>query len=1243
MTYHFNTYWKASFYIAGCTYYRHVFCLLLSCLLATFTVHAQTDIILQDIIVGNVVVSAPGSVTLKPGFHAVAGCSFHAYIGPLQPQDTSVIINPPNGSSIPVEGSSDNNFITTITFREPRQSVPTDGFKHIEEIQYYDGLGRPSQKILVGASPEENDIIQPSFYDSFGREAIKSLPYTEEKTGLFRTGVTETIVDDYYNSQTPSGIEPDSRAYESTGFDNSPLNRIVSKTGPGVAWEAKPVMTNYLTNTSAIQGWRVSSDYSYNSLSYATNMLFVIETIDEEGNTNREYKDKLSRVVLKESRLGTNWLRTAYIYDDFGLLRCVVPPEAAGPEDNSLCYYYLYDERNRMVEKKIPGGGTIKMVYDARDRLRFTQNSQQASDNKWAFTKYDELNRPVITGMLNNYSYGVEALKTAMNASPLNDTRDNNNATGYNNTSFPTSNTDVLTVTYYDNYDFFNITGDPICDSLMSDEYDDGDYDIHNLLASSNRDRITCTMTKVLSDPNDVSIVRKSMLFTTYYYDKFGNVLRTISENHLSGKDIVTNLYEDITFLLAQSKQEHYKGTESVIIEKWFEYDHTGRLLATREKINDQEPVTLNAMKYNEVGELITKYLHSNQNTGERTFVQKADYQYNIRGWLTGINDPSLENENDLFGMQLFYNNTSGLGNITPPSGLYNGNIVGIKWGIKNDTVRGYQFTYDGLNRLLQADYAQGSLLDLNHGYFSEIITGYDKNGNIQGLQRKYNNILVDNLDYDYLNSGRSNQLLKITDTGTLNSDIDDYPGTSQDYSYDANGNMTFDGAKNLIIDYYKNLNLPQKIDFGGNNRIYYHYSAAGAKLVKHKIPATGSGSIAHYIGNIVYEDGSLSYILTDEGRLVAIGEGTDREFLYEYSLKDHLGNSRITFMGTDLGGAVDIVQTTNYYPFGLVMSQNNESYSPDYRKNMYLYNSKELQDDKMTSEALNWYDYGARFYDPQIGRFTCLDPIADKFNWVSPYNYAENDPVGSIDLWGLQKLPFQVHMAMFPNNPFGGLLSYGRDYITSHGLWKMTEGFQMKAANYSQFHTENSLTENVPKDVLSKWERQGDQRANNMILEGGGEWFGQCHTLMGLAFGGVESTLETGLMRQSIWSLNQVDRGLEAERILGGNLPANFPVIDKIENGVATSIKSVDLGAKTYNQGNGLLNTFKGYVNTLNNFTEGSLSGVTARQGIEFTSKSLEVGIQPGKATLQQWEQIGKAMEYAKNQNIQFNLRFLK
>ena len=85
-----------------------------------------------------------------------------------------------------------------------------------------------------------------------------------------------------------------------------------------------------------------NGDYSYSSFSYAVNTLFMLnETIDEEGNYTREYKDKLGQIVLKESKLGSDWLRTAYIYDDFGLLRCVVPPEATGPDDNDFCYYYL--------------------------------------------------------------------------------------------------------------------------------------------------------------------------------------------------------------------------------------------------------------------------------------------------------------------------------------------------------------------------------------------------------------------------------------------------------------------------------------------------------------------------------------------------------------------------------------------------------------------------------------------------------------------------------------------------------------------------------------------------------------------------------------------------------------------------------------------------------------------------------------------------------------------------------------
>ena len=319
-----------------------------------------------------------------------------------------------------------------------------------------------------------------------------------------------------------------------------------------------------------------------------------------------------------------------------------------------------------------------------------------------------------------------------------------------------------------------------------------------------------------------------------------------------------------------------------------------------------------------------------------------------------------------------------------------------MKWGTKNEVIRGYGFTYDNLNRMLQGSYAEGSSLNSNPGYNSETISSYDKNGNINGLVRKYSNTTVDNLSYAYFT--KTNRLQKITDTGTASSLVDDYPGTSQNYTWDANGNMTFDGAKNITITYNQSINLPNQLDFGSNNRIFYHYTAGGAKLVKHTVPATGTGTYTHYIGNIVYEGGAISYIFTEEGRLVATGTGTDRKFLYEYNLKDHLGNSRVTFMGTDLGGAVDIVQTTSYYPFGLVMNQYNGNTAAGYSKNNYLYNGKELQDDKMTSEALNWFDYGARFYDPQIGRWHVIDPAAEVNRRWSPYTYALNNPLRFID-----------------------------------------------------------------------------------------------------------------------------------------------------------------------------------------------------------------------------------------------------
>jgi len=118
-------------------------------------------------------------------------------------------------------------------------------------------------------------------------------------------------------------------------------------------------------------------------------------------------------------------------------------------------------------------------------------------------------------------------------------------------------------------------------------------------------------------------------------------------------------------------------------------------------------------------------------------------------------------------------------------------------------------------------------------------------------------------------------------------------------------------------------------------------------------------------------------------------------DWQYEYALADHLGNTRVVFADVDGNGTVDndeILQEINYFPFGKTQSGPwNERLKNDYQ---YGYNNKELIQDW----GLGWGRYGARFYDPTIGRFTSIDPNAEKYAYINPYNYVYNNPVNGID-----------------------------------------------------------------------------------------------------------------------------------------------------------------------------------------------------------------------------------------------------
>ena len=171
------------------------------------------------------------------------------------------------------------------------------------------------------------------------------------------------------------------------------------------------------------------------------------------------------------------------------------------------------------------------------------------------------------------------------------------------------------------------------------------------------------------------------------------------------------------------------------------------------------------------------------------------------------------------------------------------------------------------------------------------------------------------------------------------------------------NGNVITDPSRinGTITIGYNLLNLPQTIT--GGKTITYTYDATGNKLRR---VSTGTGT-TDYIGGIQYDAGVLTFIQTEEGKAVPNGANYD----YQYYLGDNLGNTRNT-LSTKTGVAVS-TQQDDYYPFGLEINRN--VLSP---KNEYLYNKKELQ------EELVQYDYGARFYDPLIGRWTTIDPLAE-------------------------------------------------------------------------------------------------------------------------------------------------------------------------------------------------------------------------------------------------------------------------
>jgi RHS repeat-associated protein len=339
------------------------------------------------------------------------------------------------------------------------------------------------------------------------------------------------------------------------------------------------------------------------------------------------------------------------------------------------------------------------------------------------------------------------------------------------------------------------------------------------------------------------------------------------------------------------------------------------------------------------------------------------------------------------------------------------------------------------------------------------------------------------------------------------------------------------------------------------------------------------------------------------------------------------------------------LLEETTYSPWGNTLV-GISSKAAGKLENRYKFNGYEQQSNEFSDgSGLEWYDYKHRFYDNQIGRFFSADALADKYPYYSPYQFAGNEPTRAIDIDGLE--PWYT---IDGNRAISGG-PYREEYMNKLGLYSAAQMVSKMNAGNSQSAGPVFKQDNRSADQIQQGKGIADnnQRLNKMYDPNSQEAqsFGIVAGMGAAASAYLPGlAVEMGIARLaegSVWGMNALQRGFTIEKMLGGDLPNGFPIIDKVKDGVATSIKSIDVTLSSYNKGNGLLNTLNGYINKLSDFTKGSRGGVTFEQGVDFTSKSLEVAIQPGKASLAQWEQISQAMKNAKNAGIDFKLQFIR
>ena len=820
-------------------------------------------------------------------------------------------------------------------------------------IDHYDGLGRIAQNIIFDGSPSGKDIVTLHEYDNMDREVKTWLPVPIQQTeGTVASN--DDIVDAaggiYENS------EAGTLAHSLSVYEPSPQNRLLRKYGPGKSWRDadKSVMMSLMSNgTSASQptyyrGFSIS--WSGTALSLVRNSAatvvgtFLIEkTVDEDGRTRYEFKNMHGETVLSREIVdGGSWNDTHFIYDAFGRLAAVLPPKLTVELESA--------SKTSWTESEISQHAYLYR-YDSRGNCI----AKLLPGGGWTYYVYDQGDRLILSQDVMQRSNGRWTFS-------LVDLFGRECVTG---TVAMTK--DVFADPLGSSNVYVTMPSSPSYTGILKG------YEINGLSLGSNVEILNVNYYDgygFLGSGPFPAATNANVAYDASAGSEYG-ARYALSERGLQTGGLVKVLdssggeaylwsvayYDDRGRPVQTRELMHIGGVR----KEYYGYDFTGNI--TKRKTIQTPTVggsatVVQTFTYDAMGRPL-KTTHQ-VGTGAQAVVSDKTYDevgrltsdlrtglfqlkeertYNLRSWLTGISGA-------MFNEELSYENSS--------APQWGGNISSVEWN-SGSVQKRYQLGYDSLSRLVSASFYSDDSYTPAH---SETYA-YDQNGNMSSHARAGQ---AQSLNYT------GNRLVNVGSAG---------------FSYDAKGRQTSAGYGTAVTTEYNLLDLPQKHTVGGGTTVVeYKYAADGRKLQEN----VTSGSLLSrrdYVGDIIYENGVLKRIMFEGGYVYMNGSSRT----YMFFLRDHLGSVRavVSQMGA-------VQQTNEYYPFGDLFPTS----GTDNSGNRFRFTGKELG-----AEA-GLYDFSARFLHPRFGRFTTLDPLAEKYPNISPYAYCNGNPVNFVDPDGM-------------------------------------------------------------------------------------------------------------------------------------------------------------------------------------------------------------------------------------------------